>query len=200
MSVTNPNPFGTYWTPYFNNQAPNALPYPTILSRSFIPSLNQVQQTVNNQLNVPPDRWISRASYVNDFGGELIGLAVPEVAIYTRILSPGYNSLQVANTARQSYKQSGDIKQTLLETIDTALFEGIASVGIPLLVSNQARKFFKAKLLTVKKPTWAAPHAGKLSVLLAAGLVAALTKPVNSLVGFLLNRYYRPWLNLEPKK
>jgi hypothetical protein len=198
--LSNLTPFGTYGNPTFNNPLPWRPPNWEALRGSLTPNLDQVHQTLSNQLNVPADQWISRASYVNDFGGELVGLAFPEVAVYTRLLSPGYNGLQVVHTARDSYKQSGSIKQTLLETSDAALFQGIASVGLPLLISNKTRKYFKARLEKAKRPAWAAPHAGKLAVLLSAGLVAAMTVPVNALVGSLLNRYYRPLLNLEPKK
>jgi|GEM_PF-4231497 len=164
-------------------------------------SQDQLYQLWDNQRHVSIDQWLSRASTTNDIGGQLAGLAIPEVAQYSNILGPGYAGLRVLNTARETYKNSGSVKETLIETSNATLFHATASIGLPLLISHFSNKHFQKLFKRIKRPLWIAKHAKSLSFLSSAILLILLAKPINDSVSHLLNRYYRPWINrMKDKK
>jgi hypothetical protein len=168
-------------------------------------SQDQLYQLWDSQRHVSADQWISRASTTNDIGGSLAGLAIPEIAQYSDILSPGYAGLRVLNTARETYKNSGgSVKETLIETSNATLFHAIASIGLPLYISRFSNKHFQNLYKEIKKPAWVAKQVKTLSFLSSAVVMIILAKPINDSVSYLLNRYYRPWITgfegKEPNK
>lgn len=164
-------------------------------------SQDQLYQLWNNQRHVSADQWINRASMTNDIGGQIAGLAIPEIAQYSDILAPGYAGLRILNTARQTYQNSGSVKETLIETSNATLFHATASIGIPLLISRYSNKQFQKIFKRIKKPVWVAKYANKLSLIPSTLLLIALAKPINDSVSYLLNHYYRPLIDrMKDKK
>lgn len=146
---------------------------------------------------IAPDQWQRQAYIANSMGIDLAQVLYPQTAQYSQFIAPGYAGFRIFDTARQTYRNSGDVKETVLETGDATLFHLFATIGIPLLVSSLARKYIKLGLEHIRAPKWPARHAGAMSILLSGGLLLLLTKPVNNFVGHLLDRYYRPWVKLK---
>ncbi len=180
----------------------NQLTYPNTfeiyrMERSKLPSRQPPPASWLN-VSMSPGQWQQPAAIANELGVDLVEIAFPKTTPYSQLVAPGYAGFRIFDTARQTYRNTNDIKETVLETGDATLFHLLATVAIPLFISNKARKYIKSALQRLKSPTWFAKHANPLSILLSGGLLVLLTKPVNTFIGFLLDRYYRPWARLKP--
>lgn len=144
---------------------------------------------------------------VNNYGGgELLSLLGPRAAAVSPWLAPGYVGLDVYNQAKQVYAANAElerqerIKKTVIKAGDLALVHGIASIGLPLLLTKQVNRLVRHLVNKPSVPPILVRHAKWVSVGAMLALMVALSKPIQILTNFVLNWTYRPLLERKRRE
>jgi hypothetical protein len=145
--------------------------------------------------------------YVNSYGGgELLTLLGPRTAAVAPWLGPGYIGLDVYNQAKNAYLANSDmerqqrIRETAVKTGDVAMVHGLASIGIPLLVTKQVSRVVHYFLDKPAAPALLARHPKLVVSAVMFGLMLVLAKPIQKLTNFVLNWTYRPLLEKKRRE
>ena len=139
-------------------------------------------------------------------GGELLSLLGPRAAAIAPWLGPGYIGLDVYNQARKIYEANAElerqqrIRETAIKTGDIALAHGLATLGIPLLLTRQVNRLVHHFTDKPKTPALFARHPRWVTTFAMLGLMLVLAKPIQMVTNFVLNWTYRPLLEKKRRE